>query len=181
MQRIIIIGCSGSGKSTLARELGRRLGLPVTHLDRLHWQPGWQPHPDLAAFAAQIRAISEGERWIIDGGYTTDNLEVRLARADTYILMDFPTWLCLCRVVWRAIKYFGQIRPDMAPGCPEGRLDLEFLNYTRRYKRHILPRREAEIAQHFRGRLIRLKSVRDVDEFVRSIPEPSRDGIGSSK
>lgn len=170
MQRIVIIGCPGSGKSTLARELGHRLGLPVTHLDALHWQPGWKPHPDMHAFSARICEIAQGPRWIIDGGYTTGNVETRLERADTYVLMDFPTWLCLFRVMWRAIEYRGQERPDMAPGCPEGRFDPGFLYYVLRYKRARLPRREEEIARYFRGRLIRLKRLRDVDAFLNSLP-----------
>ena len=41
-QRIVVVGCSGSGKSTMARELGRRLALPVVHLDVLHYLPGWR-------------------------------------------------------------------------------------------------------------------------------------------
>jgi adenylate kinase family enzyme len=170
MERIVIIGCSGSGKSTLARELGRRLGLPVTHLDALHWQPGWKPHPDMEGFSAQIRQIAQGERWIIDGGYTTGNIETRLARADTYVLMDFPTWLCLFRVVWRAIEFRGQQRPDMAPGCPEGRFDPAFFNYVRTYKKRRLPKREQEIAQHFDGRVIRLRSSHDVRDFLATLP-----------
>lgn len=41
MQRVMIIGQPGSGKSTLAREMGKHTGLPVVHIDTIHWQPGW--------------------------------------------------------------------------------------------------------------------------------------------
>jgi len=41
MERVMIIGCAGAGKSTLARKLGAITGLPVIHLDREHWRPGW--------------------------------------------------------------------------------------------------------------------------------------------
>jgi adenylate kinase family enzyme len=41
MQRVMIVGQPGSGKSTLARKLGQRTGLPVIHIDTIHWQPGW--------------------------------------------------------------------------------------------------------------------------------------------
>ena len=41
-QRALIIGGVGSGKTALAIRLGEKLSLPVHHLDRLYWQPGWQ-------------------------------------------------------------------------------------------------------------------------------------------
>jgi adenylate kinase family enzyme len=42
MRRIIVIGIPGAGKSTFARRLGDKLNLPVYHLDRYFWSPGWK-------------------------------------------------------------------------------------------------------------------------------------------
>ncbi|WP_245298784.1 hypothetical protein [Pseudotabrizicola sediminis] len=39
MQRVMIVGQPGSGKSTLARGLGKVTGLPVVHVDHIHWMP----------------------------------------------------------------------------------------------------------------------------------------------
>ena len=39
--KIAVIGYSGAGKSTLARELGRRYGCPVLHLDQVQFTAGW--------------------------------------------------------------------------------------------------------------------------------------------
>lgn len=40
--KIAILGYSGAGKSTLAARLGELYGLPVLHLDRVHFIPNWQ-------------------------------------------------------------------------------------------------------------------------------------------
>lgn len=40
--KIAILGYSGSGKSTLARRLGEQYGIPVLHLDRVQFLPGWR-------------------------------------------------------------------------------------------------------------------------------------------
>jgi adenylate kinase family enzyme len=168
MQRIVIIGCSGSGKSTLARELGRRLALPVTHLDALYWRPGWKPPPDRAAFDARVLEIAAGDRWIIDGSYSS-TLPQRLQRADAVILTDFPTWLCLWRVCWRVVQYRGKTRPDIGPDCPE-KVDLEFLRFVWTYRKVTLPKRESNIAAHFGGKPTRLRSRRDVEAFLAAVP-----------
>ncbi|MFV2111443.1 hypothetical protein ACFHW0_03760 [Micromonospora sp. LOL_025] len=41
MRRILVVGSAGAGKSTLSHEVARRLDLPLIHLDRHYWQPGW--------------------------------------------------------------------------------------------------------------------------------------------
>lgn len=41
MNRILILGPCGAGKSHLADLMGRKLKIPVYHLDSIFWNPGW--------------------------------------------------------------------------------------------------------------------------------------------
>lgn len=84
MKRIVVLGCSGAGKSTLARELGGQLGLPVVHLDREFWLPGWV-EPDKSAWAARVDALVAGERWITDGNFNTAS-GTRFANCDKTLM-----------------------------------------------------------------------------------------------
>lgn len=131
-ERIAIVGSPGAGKSTLARALAERTGLPLVHLDQLHWEAGWT-EPEESVWQARVTAAAEGERWIIDGNYGS-TFAPRLARADLVLWLDLPTALCLSRVIRRALAGWGRVRPDMAPGCPE-RLDPAFLLYVARFRR----------------------------------------------
>ncbi len=45
VERVAVVGSGGAGKSTFARDLGRRTGIPVIHLDQHHWKPGWVETP----------------------------------------------------------------------------------------------------------------------------------------
>lgn len=45
--------------------------------------------------------LAKQSRWIMDGDLGPyDVLSVRIAAADTVLLLDFPLWLC----VWRALR-----------------------------------------------------------------------------
>lgn len=142
-QRIAIIGSPGAGKSTLARDLAARTGLPLVHLDQLHWRPGWvAAAPD--EWQVRAAAAAAAERWIIDGNYSV-TLGARLARADLMLWLDLPTMICLWRVAKRVMGGLGRVRADMAPGCPE-RIDAEFLLYVARFRADIRPRLVAALA-----------------------------------
>ena len=118
MRRVMIVGGSGSGKSTLARWLGDRTGLPVFHMDHIHWQPGWVARPRDAR-RTMAEAVEAQDRWIFEGGFS-NTYASRLARADTVIWLDLPVGLRLRRVLMRQLRYWGKRRPDMAEGCQEG-------------------------------------------------------------
>ena len=70
MQRIVILGNAGSGKSTLAREVGKYLHLPVVHLDKLFWGPGWSK-PQNEVFRARVGEALSGDGWVC-GGISAD-------------------------------------------------------------------------------------------------------------
>ena len=126
MERIMIIGCGGAGKSTLARQLGAKLNLPVVHLDKLFWKPGWVESTK-DEIDAKIMEELRKPRWIMDGNYNR-TLPKRLEYCDTVIYLDFNRLVCLTGVAKRVLTTYGTVRPDMAEGCPE-RFDLDFLKW----------------------------------------------------
>ena len=168
MKRVLILGSSGSGKSTLARRLGSTLELPVIHLDRHYWQPGWVPTPKSEWFEA-VSKIVERPQWIIDGNYRS-TLEMRLHAADTVIFLDLPPWLCALRATKRRIQYANRPRPDMAKGCREKIFDPQFPDFIR----HIMayPNRARPDIKHRLGnissdkRIVWLKTTNEVTQFL---------------
>lgn len=135
--RILVIGCSGAGKSTLARAIADRYGLPVVHLDRHYWRPGWVA-PDEAEWLADVARLIQEPAWVMDGNYSR-TMPQRLAIADAVVHLDLPRWLCLLRVLRRIALGYGRSRPDVAPGCPE-RLDWAFFKWVWNYPRRTRPK-----------------------------------------
>ena len=133
MQRICVVGCCGAGKSTLARALSARLALPLVHLDAIYWLPGWQ-EPEIADFRDRVERVVERAAWIVDGNYSR-TYDQRLPRADLIVWLDYPRWRCFWQIARRIFVHRGQVRPDMAPGCPE-RLDWSFLRFVWAFPTH---------------------------------------------
>jgi adenylate kinase family enzyme len=162
MQRVLVIGSPGAGKSTLSHALAVRTGLPLHHLDKLFWLPGWVER-DREEGGAELAGVLAGERWIIDGNYGS-TLPMRLARADTVVWLDYSTWLCLGRVLKRWWQFRGRARPDMTEGCPEN-LNLEFLLYVLNFRR-AWQHRNAAALQQFNGQVLRFANSHLAAEWL---------------
>lgn len=171
MQRIMIIGFSGGGKSTLAAKLGGILDIAPTHLDRIHWLPGWR-EDTLENKRKKLAPVLARERWIIDGNYRNLYWQERLEKADTVIFLDINRVTCLYRAWRRSRVYRGKTRPDMGAGCTE-KFDFEFMQWVfwkGRKKRtdnlRLLERLAAE------GKTVcHLKNNRDINKFLKGLIE----------
>ncbi|MBA8878271.1 AAA family ATPase [Phyllobacterium myrsinacearum] len=166
MKRILIVGCPGAGKSTVAKQLAEMTGLPLIHLDRHYWLPGWK-RPDSAAWHMTVEKLVAQPAWIMDGNYS-GTLEPRLRSADTLIHLDYPTWLCVWRVIRRTARGWGHNRDnELAPECRE-RFDWQFLRFVIRYRREQRDRDLARMTE-FSGEIHRFTSPTALKSFVRTI------------
>ena len=166
MKRVIIIGCGGAGKSTLARKLGEKTGLPVVHLDKLFWKPGWvERTPE--EFDPMIFAEMEKEEWIMDGNFNR-TLPQRLSRCDTVIYMDFSRMACLLGVLKRVLTTYGTVRTDMGEGCPE-HIDLDFLKWVWNFNKEKREENYRLLNEATHAETIVLKNRRSVRRFLKEL------------
>lgn len=148
MRRVAIIGSGGAGKSTLARAVGERTGIEVIHLDEHFWYPGWVETPT-DEWRARQADLCARDAWIMDGNYG-GTLDLRLARADTVVLVDLPRRVTIPGVLRRWVRHHGQA--VQAPGCPE-HVSVEFLRWVWGYPRRGRVRALATLDAHRRDDL----------------------------
>lgn len=163
MERIVIIGCGGAGKSTLARQLGEKLNIPVVHLDKLFWNPGWVEKSKEKFDDLHEQELAK-EKWIMDGNFNR-TMPQRIARCDTVIYLDFSRFACLLGVVKRVLTTYGTVRPDMGEGCPE-RIDFEFLKWVWGYNKNKRERNYKLLNEAQHAETIVLKNRRMVRKFL---------------
>lgn len=134
-RRWLILGTGGAGKSTLSRRLGAALDLPVIHLDRHYWNPGWVP-TEPARWREKVDELAMRESWVMDGNYS-GTLDIRVPRAEAVVLLDPSPWRCVYRVLKRS--WSGQPRPDIPDECPD-KVDAQFLWWVVSYRWRSRPR-----------------------------------------
>jgi len=163
VKRVMVVGAPGSGKSTLAVRLGTITGLPVFHMDHIHYQSGWveRDRDEKQRLANEIEAQAS---WIFEGGLSQSYAN-RCARADTVIWLDLPLSLRMGRILKRRLQYRGQSRPDMPENCPE-RLDAGFLHFMVRTRNSAREKLAQAIADAPHLKVHHIRTAKGVDTFL---------------
>ena len=168
--KIAILGTSGSGKSTLAKRLGETYGLPVLHMDTVHFLPGWVERPFEEEETIIRRFLDENAGgWVIDGNYTKTCYARRLEEADKIIVLWFSPLVCLWRAVCRLRQNKGRVRDSSAPGCEE-KIDAEFVRWILHDGRTAKKRAEMErIGEKYPEKYVMIRNQRELDGFLEFI------------
>jgi adenylate kinase family enzyme len=126
--------------------------------------------PDIPACRARVAEAIAGEAWISDGNYVLTTFDLILPRADAIIILERPRWLCLGRVLWRTLS--RRSRPDLPGGCRE-QLDWDLIKVTWSFETVSRPRLDAaRIVYGSEVPVIRLRSEREINDFLANQPQP---------
>jgi adenylate kinase family enzyme len=174
--RVAVIGTTSSGKSTLAARLASMLDVPCVELDALFWQPEWTESSD-EEFLPKVAAATSGEGWVVAGNYHR-TWPLYWPRVDTVIWLDLPLMLSIRRVVtrsWRRSRSrellwgtnYETFAKHLKLWSPKDSLIAWAVKHHRANTRRNLETMNDSRWAHIR--FIRLRSARDVDEFIRIV------------
>ncbi len=126
INKISIIGGPGTGKTTLSDNLGKKLDLPVYHIDGINYLKNWETR-DEEERDKIVLDIIDNEKWIVDGTYKT-TLQERVEAAELIIFLNYSTVAKLKGVLCRYLKNKGKEKKEI-PGCNE-QMNLKFIRWT---------------------------------------------------
>lgn len=164
--KIIIIGCAGAGKSVLTRRLKEFLNYPVMHLDKVYHTIG-KAHITREELVKEINKFANTyANWIIDGNYIS-TLEMRVKLADTIILLNIPSDICLKNVYDREKEYIKNRvnRADMAKGF-DGTVDKEFVSFIKNFEKDTLVKIENILEAYNDKNMKIINNYNELNEFV---------------
>lgn len=166
MTKVALLGNAGGGKSTLCKVLSEAKGLPIYQLDKLQWNPGWEPTP-IDEFNANHDAIVKKEKWIIDGMATLDSIEKRLKAADTIIFVDHPLWVHYWWAAKRQFMCLFRARPDFVEGCPMLPKTWELTKMIWQINKHLRPMLLELTERHGKGKQVfHIRSPKELAQFL---------------
>jgi adenylate kinase family enzyme len=164
-KKIVIVGVSAAGKSTFARMLALKTKLPVTHMDAVMWQSGWNYVGDETTYR-ELDRISTESAWIIEGYISKKAQQFVFDRADSIIYLDYSPMVAAYRYIKRFIQHRKIPRPELA-GSPE-KFSFSFLKiiWTKRETKFL---DEILVDLVYMAKTTRLRSLKNAKNFLESV------------
>ncbi|MBV7329562.1 adenylate kinase [Chloroflexi bacterium TSY] len=170
LKRIAIVGGSGAGKTTLGRELAQLVDGVFVEVDAIRHKADWNM-ASIEEIRTGIHAALGGQsRWVIDGTCEREVGDFITSRANVIIWLDLPLAVKLVRLLrrsWRRVR----TREVLWNGNVETWRDV-FVGrdsvVAHPLRTHFRQRRNM-LARSDRAKIVRLRSTREVDEWLSAI------------
>ena len=159
--RVAVVGPTGAGKSTFSRHLHELTGLPLYHLDLIWWKPD-KTHVSREEFDRQLAAMTQEEKWIIEGDYSR-TYEPRVGACDTVIFLDYDEQTCVQGLMQRV----GQQRPDIH--WVEEKLEPELVDYARSFREAQRPKLLAALEKHPDKQILTFRTREQADAWLEAL------------
>ena len=161
IKRIAVIGICAAGKSVFGRELARRIGLPLFHMDNLFWKGKWEAIPEEEYLAKEQELIQQDE-WIIEG-YVDEKEAERLKLADLILYLDYSGIRVFSRVIRRWWKHRRVARPELHEEALDSMSIRDLWVALMRLER---PGIEAALQRVDQSKVIRFHSPKELQRFI---------------
>lgn len=165
MQRVMVIGNGGGGKTTLCLRLAESTGLPLTEVDTIQFQAGWERTPTDKVLSA-LASVQASDRWIIDGFGPWASIEARAELADTIIFVDHPIWVHFwwaCERQMAAAR--GEVRVGGHPECDLRDVTKLMFETLWRVHEEIRPKL-VELVERYPQKTTWIRSPEELDAFI---------------
>jgi len=170
MKKILIFGRSCAGKSSLASKLGNKFGLPIFHMDKMFWLPGWVEGSKQEMAVNLEKILTTHDSWVIEGNYKKVALESRIRSADLIIMLDFNVFKCLYRSIKRNFIHYNKTRPDMGEGCKEKLLpDPKFLKFIYSQRKSTIIPIQKILTGYQEKTILNFKNQHEVDVWLETL------------
>lgn len=174
-RRVLVAGVSGVGKTTLAAAISAAIRAPHTEIDGLFHGPNWVPRE---SFLEDVEAFTAEEAWVTEWQYARAR-PLLAGRADTLVWLDLPVRVALWRLIRRTMRrsraraelWNGNVEPPLRRMLVDRDHIIRWGIRTRRKLKPVVPRLESE---HPDLRVVRLRSQRDVDTWLRALADAMR-------
>lgn len=173
-RRVLVAGPAGVGKTTLARRIEEVAGLPHTQLDALFHGPGWTQQP---GFVDAVETFTREPAWTTEWSYTTQLGDLLVSRADTLVFLDHPAVRHMARLVRRTVRrsvhhselWNGNVEPPLRTFF---RNPDHIVRWGWKGRAKIRDRVAAVERDRPQLRVVRLRSQREADAWVRGLGRP---------